>query len=738
MTPSDIGIAIATNFFTGCTQQLLDQIDQKAAATRVDSDAWKERSKSLEQRITQQLNLAARSINYPKENLDRLAAILSDQVFVSDTVNAFLDGRLQATKFAEEIASRDPNFKGDLAISAIAQALLDTFTAAIAADPELSRVVNLKRFEGVKQHLAKIDTQLEEHRALLTQIAERTVVVGKPGEQLTSQERHERALLEVAAMHALTVPQLRKAIVDFVARIRADSAASDFDRALALFVEQDYAGAEVKAERAVQTADRQLERAIDAKRKALLLLGDAQHAQLKYSAAEETYRVACDLAEQQDPLFLADASWRLCIVLSELGHYEEAVRISKRTLEIAEELFDDAGVSVALNHLGLALQHAGRPSDAEPILRRAVQLWESKTQEEDLVLATHLNNLASLLREQGRAGEAEPLIRKALTIRERLLGKDHPDVATCVTNIAFLLEEEGKLEEAETLFRRAYLTCRSVLPPDHRYCVTTASNLGMILKERGRVDEAEPLLREVVNANERVFGTEHPHFAESLNNLGLAQLAKRSSEQAECTFRRAFEIQKKCYGAEHPKAQVTANNLGIALLAQKKYAAAEEIFRESLSIKQKVLHADHPSLANTLNNLGFVSYLQRRLDAAENFYRRALAIREKSLHENNPELGNSLGNLGLVLNATRRHDEAESMFVRELKIRRHEIPPNHESIAQSISNIALSQYHQGKINEAKKALGTMIEYCDSKLGIEHVLSKEARRNLAKIDTSTEN
>ena len=51
--------------------------------------------------------------------------------------------------------------------------------------------------------------------------------------------------------HSITVSQLRKAIVEFVARIRADSTASDFDRALALFVEQDYAGAEAKAEHAV-------------------------------------------------------------------------------------------------------------------------------------------------------------------------------------------------------------------------------------------------------------------------------------------------------------------------------------------------------------------------------------------------------------------------------------------------------------------------------------------------------
>ena len=168
----------------------------------------KVRSKSLEQRITQQFNLAARSINYPKENLDQLAAILSDQVLISDTVNAFLDGRLQASNFAEEIASRDPNFQGNPDISAIAQALLDAFTTAIAADAELSRIVGLKRSEGVKQSLDDIGAHVDEtrralvamrdeQRALLQEIADQTVLGGKPSEQLTPQERYERALLKL-------------------------------------------------------------------------------------------------------------------------------------------------------------------------------------------------------------------------------------------------------------------------------------------------------------------------------------------------------------------------------------------------------------------------------------------------------------------------------------------------------------------------------------------------------------
>ena len=101
MTPTDIGVSIATNFFTGCTQQLLAQIDQKAADARVDTQTWRERSKGFEQRIMQQLNSAARNLRLPEQNLRRLEAILSDQVFISDTVTAFLNGRLDATEFAK-------------------------------------------------------------------------------------------------------------------------------------------------------------------------------------------------------------------------------------------------------------------------------------------------------------------------------------------------------------------------------------------------------------------------------------------------------------------------------------------------------------------------------------------------------------------------------------------------------------------------------------------------------------
>ena len=52
-----------------------------------------------------------------------------------------------------------------------------------------------------------------------------------------------------------------------------------------------------------------------------------------------------------------------------------------------------------------------------------------------------LNNLAGLLRAQGRRTEAEPMYRRALTIFEQALDAAHPKISTCLMNYAELLRE---------------------------------------------------------------------------------------------------------------------------------------------------------------------------------------------------------------------------------------------------------------------------------------------------------
>ena len=54
---------------------------------------------------------------------------------------------------------------------------------------------------------------------------------------------------------------------------------------------------------------------------------------------------------------------------------------------------------------------------------------------------TTMNNLATLLQATNRLSEAEPLMRRALEIFEASLGADHPNTVIVRKNLESLLDE---------------------------------------------------------------------------------------------------------------------------------------------------------------------------------------------------------------------------------------------------------------------------------------------------------
>ena len=77
-----------------------------------------------------------------------------------------------------------------------------------------------------------------------------------------------------------------------------------------------------------------------------------------------------------------------------------------------------------MNNLATLLQHTNRMGEAEPLMRRALEIDEASFGEHHPTVAIRLNNLATLLKHTNRIGEAEPLMRRALEIDEASFG-DH-------------------------------------------------------------------------------------------------------------------------------------------------------------------------------------------------------------------------------------------------------------------------------------------------------------------------
>ncbi len=108
------------------------------------------------------------------------------------------------------------------------------------------------------------------------------------------------------------------------------------------------------------------------------------------------------------------------------------------------------GLTWLLNQSSLLLQTKSLHAQAEPLMRRALQIDEASYGPEHPNVAIRLNNLAQLLQATNRLAEAEPLMRRALEIDEASFGPEHPNVAIRLNNLAPLLQDTNRKAEHQT------------------------------------------------------------------------------------------------------------------------------------------------------------------------------------------------------------------------------------------------------------------------------------------------
>src|SRR5262249_6311526 len=95
----------------------------------------------------------------------------------------------------------------------------------------------------------------------------------------------------------------------------------------------------------------------------------------------------------------------------------------------ARGFFAYAEVAYSLDILGILLSELGRHADAEPLLRRALGIFEQLFEPRHPQGARGLDNLAHALSELGRHTEAEPLRKRVESIR-RLACDETPSRAS--------------------------------------------------------------------------------------------------------------------------------------------------------------------------------------------------------------------------------------------------------------------------------------------------------------------
>ena len=263
-----------------------------------------------------------------------------------------------------------------------------------------------------------------------------------------------------------------------------------------------------------------------------------------------------------------------------------------------------------------------------------------------------MHDLAQLLAAKALLGEAEPLMGRALAIYEKSLGTEHPRVATALSNLAQLFKDTNRLVEAEPLMRRALAIDEKSFGTEHSEVATDLNNLAQLLQDTGRLGEAEQLMRRALAIDEKSFGTEHPRIAIRLNNL--AQLLQDTNRliEAEPLMERVVTIFEGNFGENHPNVATAFNNLARLLLETNRLDKAEPLMRRALAITERSFGTEHPDVAIRLNNLAWLLQAANRLEEAEPLMRRQLVIflnfGRRNGHEH-PHLQTACGNYWQLL-----------------------------------------------------------------------------------------
>jgi tetratricopeptide (TPR) repeat protein/CHAT domain-containing protein len=276
--------------------------------------------------------------------------------------------------------------------------------------------------------------------------------------------------------------------------------------------------------------------------------------------------------------------------LRDAGKYAEATLIAERLVEIEDHSVrgpDRNDVAVALNDLAQLYWAQDRYAEAEPLLRRSLNIIERAQGPQDNNVAVALDSLANLYSAQGHYAEAEPLFRRSLAIREKEAQRDNPDdagVSNALNSLARLYVAQGRLAEAEPLFERSVSIREKVFGPDHREVAAALTNQAGLYHDQGRDAEAERLYRRSLDILENRLPAGHHHLGAVLHNLALLYKDQGRYAEAEPLFKRSLGIIETALGPEHLDVSTALNNLAELAALQGDWAMAADYSRRSADI----------------------------------------------------------------------------------------------------------------------------------------------------------
>ncbi len=397
----------------------------------------------------------------------------------------------------------------------------------------------------------------------------------------------------------------------------------------------------------------------------------------------ERKKAAADLIAEADKLPDSNPQKARALFEASAAYFPDtgqAIALVRRVLVLDEKNLGADHPQLASDLQTLALQSnlTGNVAEAEKLYSRAAKIAEGAEQMKGFHRVMVLAEAGDFYAHQKRYQEAEPLLRRAVELAAGLSPPQRSALFQSRTRLVELLRQEGKEDEADRLLAEP-----APPPPTAAQAgpdLTGALNDSLRArqyKEQGNLREAEVFYRHAISDLEMV-PTAGSSRAQSMVALADICHSEKRDAEAEELYRRAFDIQEKSLTpqtARNARVLSFVNPLQNFLRDQGRLSEIEPVYLRALATQEQYLGPDDYSLGFTLHMLASVYREEGKFDAALPLCQRALEINEKYYGENDRNVAGILNEFALNLEKLGRTREAAAMRRRAAQIQSGKASP---------------------------------------------------------------
>jgi tetratricopeptide (TPR) repeat protein len=310
------------------------------------------------------------------------------------------------------------------------------------------------------------------------------------------------------------------------------------------------------------------------------------------------------------------------------GNFDEAERYFRLAIERGGFEEQDVRLAYSFLVLGKCFIQRGDYVGAEPLYRRALEIYEKVYGQDHKDVAFSLAGLAKCNLHCGKYTEAQLLYTRVISIYEKIYGKEHEEVANMLENLAQCYVCQRDHARAIPIFERSVEIFKKVNGPNHESVGTNLFALARCYDETNDDKKAEPLFRRALEICESQEKKNAEQIAQIRYHLGRSYHGQRDFAKAELWYRRAIEGFQNCSAMERNLAYATFG-LATCYMSSGDYRA-DQTFKRCQDIYEKLFGPEDMHMAYFLDAYARLMQNTCRLEEGKRLEKRAQEIREKN------------------------------------------------------------------------------------------------------------